>query len=111
MLHRDERVVRALLALRATYPDLTLVVDEVRAAGEDQVSPASMPRAPDPALSSAGRRQPLGQWGPSEVWRVANGQLVERWGGPDPAVLLPLGQAPISVDALGPGRRRVTVTR
>ncbi len=107
-----EGYVRALLALRATFPGLTLVVDDVRAAGADQV----LARVHAEGTGSAnflGRPAPafLGQWGPLEVWRLVDGQLVERWGGSDPAMLLPFGQASIAVDALGPGRRRVTVTR
>jgi predicted ester cyclase len=104
--------VRALLALRATFPDLTLVVDEVRAAGEDEV----LARVHAEGAGSGaflGRPVPAsaGQWGPVEVWRLEGGQIVERWSRLDPTVLLPLGQASISIDALGPGRRRVTVTR
>ena len=46
-----------------------------------------------------------------EVWRLADGKLVERWGSVDPAVLLPLGEVPVSIEALGAGHRRVTVTQ
>ena len=104
--------VGALLALRATYPDLTLVVDDVRAAGEDMVlARVHAEGAESGAFLDRPAPASVGQWGPLEVWRLANGQLVERWGGLDPAALLPSGQAPVSVEALGPGRRRVTVTR
>ena len=76
--------VRALLALRATFPGLTLVVDDVRAAGEDQV----LARVHTEGAESGvflGRPVPasFGEWGPLEVWRIADGQLVERWGGLD----------------------------
>jgi hypothetical protein len=100
--------IRALLALRASFPGLTLVVDDVRAAGADQV----LARV---HVDSAGLDHPVpasvGPWGPVDVWRIANGQLVERWGSLDPLAAAPGGQASIAVDALGPGRRRVTVTR
>ncbi len=104
--------IRALLALRATFPDLTIVVDDVHAAGEDQVIARVHAKGAESGFF-LGRPAPafLGQWGPLEVWRIENGQLVERWGGLDPAVLLPMGQVPIAIDALGPGRRRVTVTQ
>jgi hypothetical protein len=102
---------RALLTLRAVFAGPTLVVDDVRAAGDDQV----VARVHTSGVESGvflGRPVPpsLGEWGPIEVWRIADGHLVERWGGPVPAVLLPLGQTTISVDALGPGHRRLTLT-
>jgi predicted ester cyclase len=104
--------VRSLLALRATFPGRALVVDDVQAAGEDQVL-ARVHTAGAESGVFLGRPVPVsfGEWGPLEVWRIADGQLVERWGGSAAAALQPLGQAPLSVDALGPGHRRLTVTR
>lgn len=108
---RDE-FVHALLALRATFPGLTLVVDDVRAAGEDQVlARVHTTGAEYGAFLGGSVPASFGQLGPLEVWRIADGQLVERWGGLASAALLPLGQALVSVDALGPGHRRLTVTR
>lgn len=104
--------VHALLALRATFPGLTLVVDDVRAAGEDQVlARVHTTGAEYGAFLGGSVPASFGQLGPLEVWRIADGQLVERWGGLASAALLPLGQALVSVDALGPGHRRLTVTR
>lgn len=105
-------LVRSMLALRATFPNLKLVVDDVRAAGQDQV----LVRVHAERIGTGvflGRPAPssLGRWGSLEVWRVADGQLVERWSDLAPAAVLPLGQMPISVDALGPGDRRMTLTR
>lgn len=104
--------VRALLALRATFPGLKLVVDDVRAAGEDQVL-VRVHAEGDGVGVFLGRPAPAsaGQWGPLEVWRLANGQLVERWSDSESTVRSPLGQVPVSIDALGPGRRTLTVTR
>lgn len=107
-----EGFVRALLAVRVTFPGLRLIVDDVRVAGRDQVVARVHTEGAEQG-NFLGRPVPasLGQWGPVEVWRIAGGQLVERWGDRGPSMLLPLGQAPISIDALGPGRQRVTVTR
>ena len=103
--------VRALLALRATFPGLRLVVDDVRAAGKDQVLVRVHPEGAWAGVF-LGRPVPasLAEWGPLEVWRIADGKLVERWGGFDTVDLVPLGQVPLSIDALGPGDRRMTVT-
>ena len=91
---------------------MTLVVDDIRAAGEDQI----LARVHVEGTESGdflGRPVPVlvDPWGPIELWRLADGQLAERWGDLDSAVLLSMGQVPIPVDALGPGDRRVTVTR
>jgi mannose-6-phosphate isomerase-like protein (cupin superfamily) len=105
-------LVRALLSLRATFPGLTLVVDDLRAAGGDQVL-ARVHAEGTRTGTFLGRPVPafFGAWGPLEVWRIEDGRLVERWSYPESAILAPLGQVPISVDMLWPGRNRVTVTR
>src|SRR4029453_18043725 len=88
-------LVRALLSLRATFPGLTLVVDDLRAADGDQVL-ARVHAAGAGSGAFLGRPVPTSpaRWGPLEVWRIADGRLAERWGDPNPVVLLQLGQAP-----------------
>jgi hypothetical protein len=104
--------LQALLAVRATFPGLRLVVDDVRPAGEDQVVARVHTSGADAGVF-LGRAVPIsiGQLGTLEMWRIADDTLVERWGDPVPVALRPMGQAPLSVDALGPGHRRMTVTQ
>jgi predicted ester cyclase/mannose-6-phosphate isomerase-like protein (cupin superfamily) len=105
-------LVRELLSMRDTFPGLILVVEDVRVAGADQIL-AHVHAEGTVSGTFMGRPVPasLVEWGPLEVWRVENGRLAERWVDPAATVLLPLGQATISVDLLGPERRRVTVIR
>ncbi len=105
-------IVRALLSLRATFPDLTLIVDDVRSAGTDQVVARVHTEGTESGVF-LGRPAPASaaQWGPLEVWRIAGGQIVEHWGDPAATVLVPLGEVPIPIETLGSGHRRLTETR
>jgi hypothetical protein len=89
-------LAQALLARHAVFPGLRLVVDDLRAAGPDQV--AVRVHAEGAATGTfLGRPVPvsLAAWGPVEVLRVAAGRIVERWGGTDEAIRLsPLWEVP-----------------
>lgn len=96
-------LVRYLVTLRATAPGAELVVEEVVAAGDRAlawVAVRGADRGGFLGLPPATER-PL--WGKVDAWRVADGRVVERWGGAERLALLePLGR--VALDAGLPTR-------
>ncbi|HEY7037023.1 MAG TPA: ester cyclase, partial [Thermomicrobiales bacterium] len=88
-------LVRELAALRATFPHLQLVPEAVTAEG-DRVA-VRVEVAGENAASFLGLSlgSTVAPWGELDLFRVAAGKIVERWGTPAPAVLEPLGTAPL----------------
>jgi predicted ester cyclase len=109
--HGRDGLVRAVLSRRTAFPGLTLVVDDVATTGADRVT-ARLHAAGGTGGAFLGLPlpAPLASWGPIEVWRVAEGRLVERWGSPDAIALRPLART--AVDVADPqARQTLTVTR
>jgi hypothetical protein len=105
-------LVRSLLARRATYPGLHIVVEDIQATGDDLIT-VRVHAAGATAGSFLGLSLPpdLGAWGPIEILRIDDGRIVERWSGRDAVLFQPLGQAPLAGDETGPSIRSVFVTR
>jgi predicted ester cyclase len=91
-------LVQALMSRRAAFPSLQVIVDAVAATGSDGVTARvhltgdgageflGLPLSPD-----------LAAWGPLDLFRIADGRIVERWGaGSDPISLQPWWRTPIA---------------
>lgn len=81
-----EGVIRRLLAIAATDADVRLTIDATAAAGDLVIASVQLDGAVAPnhaGLTLDGAWTP---WGPLDVFRIARGRIVERWGSvPDPA--------------------------
>jgi predicted ester cyclase len=102
-------LVETLTALRAGYPNLQLVVEDVRSDG-DQV--AARIRVDGASGRFLGIPLGAGQvpWGTIDLFRVADGVIAEHWGVPsDAALFTPLTQATIHLSS--DARRRVGLER
>lgn len=102
-------LVQALLSRRAMFPGLRLVVDDVTATGPDRVV-ARLHGEGATATSVAGLPilASLADWGPLDLFRIADGTIAERWGSrTDSLVVLRSGQTSLDVDPGDPMQRLV----
>lgn len=91
-----EGLVRTLLAERATWPGMRLLVDEIRATGPDEVA-VWVHAVASPGVSVLGFTVTalLESWGPMELLRIADERIAERWANGGESLLIePLGQLP-----------------
>lgn len=101
--------VAVLASLRATFPFLRLTVEDVRAAGDLVVARVRLEGATGTFLG-----RPLGgahvPWGPLDLFRVADGRVVEHWGVPANAAHFDVvTQAPLTLPVAG--QWRMTLNR
>jgi predicted ester cyclase len=90
--------LRSVLALRAVFPALRLVVEDLVAGGGEAA--ARLRVTGDTPANFLGFVIPgvTATWEPVEVLRVEGGQVLERWGAPpERAAVQPLFRAPVSV--------------
>jgi hypothetical protein len=93
-----EGLIRAVLARRAVFPGLRLVVEDAHPTGGGLVA-VRLHAAGATKGSFLGLPVPVGTtvWGPIELLRVADGRVAERWGGAgEPTLLHPLWQSTLS---------------
>ena len=106
-------LVSALRARRAAFPGLRLTVEALHPVGDDRV--LAHVRAEGPAAGSflgLGVPPELGAWGPLEVLRIADGRVVERWGGrPDSVLFESLGGATLPASPPSPGSSSLDLHR
>lgn len=103
-------LARSLIAIRTTFPDAQLVVDDLFAAGDRAIVRVSLHGVSRGAFVGL----PLGTtpaiWGSLDGVRVSDERVVELWGGPSPPALLePLGL--LSLGARLPTRQVVALER
>jgi hypothetical protein len=102
-------LIETLAALRATFPGLQFVVDDVRADGGQVAARIRLTRTTGIFLG-----MPLGvtevPWGPIDLFRVEHGKIAEHWGVPANAPhLAPVNLAPVDLD--GGLRRGIRLER
>jgi predicted SnoaL-like aldol condensation-catalyzing enzyme len=98
-----------LRALHQFDPEMRLVVDAV-VADDTQVVARVVEVRSDDGLASLGDAvvSELALWGPVEIFRVAGGKIVERWGHTD-QLILPQSLADVPLDLPAPAPRVVTI--
>ena len=90
-------LVETVTALRATFPNLHLVFEELRAAG-NQVTARVRVEGSNGGFLGIPIDVSRAPWGPIDLFRIEGGVVVEHWGVPPAdALFVPLSQAPISV--------------
>lgn len=81
-LDRDQQI-ELLHAFRAAFPDIRLTVEDV-IVGDDRLAFRSTMRGTHRGeflgLPATGRSVEVGLL---DIWRIADGKVVEQWGGPD----------------------------
>jgi predicted ester cyclase len=85
-----------LLALRAVHPALQLAVEDVLLDGDRAIARLSAPGADRGAFLAIPLAGDAAAWEATDLLRLADGKVAERWGIGDPtARLQPLGSTPI----------------
>jgi predicted ester cyclase len=86
---------RFLFSLRATFPELRLEVEEVIIDGDQVVARVAVRGAPYGLFVGIPLPSPWAHWGAIDVFRLAGGRIVERWGSGEASKLLePLAETP-----------------
>jgi predicted ester cyclase len=100
-----EGLVRHVLALRAAFPDLRLVVEDVRADGDRVVAWVRAEGGDRGVLLGVPFAGIPPSWAGLDVFRVADGRVAERWAAgdepvpPQTLVRVPLADLPAEADA------------
>ena len=103
-------LVRRVLALHATTPGLRLGVEAVAADGDLVIAAVRVHTADPPTFLGLRLRDAWTGWGPVDVFRVAGGRIVERWGpATDPAPPAPALRVALTIPP--PEHRTLAVAR
>jgi hypothetical protein len=107
-----ETLVRRLLVLHSTAPDLRLDAETVATVDDLAIAQVRVDGAVVPLVAGPRFNTPWVPWGPVDVLRIVNGQIVERRGPLlDPIPVIPAVQLQVGLDLPSPDLQTLTITR